>query len=183
MGGSSIREVLVENMRRLAKRVSVSILTVVIAVGAIVAYKGLGCAGAPQGWKSVSSPPQPGDLMEGAWEGAWSSDTKPMRGKLTAVIEKLSDTDYRASFDAQTVLGMSHKSVCVFHIGERAGAWKFQGKEDLGLLQGGTYEYKGTVDGNDFVCTYDSTFDKGVFRMQRRKASPSTGPASAGAGH
>ena len=60
------------------------------------------------------------------------------------------------------------KSLCIFHVSRQAGAWEFRGKENLGLLKGGVYKYKGTVDGNSFFCTYDSTFDKGAFRMQRR---------------
>ena len=47
-------------------------------------------------------------------------------------------------------------------------AFEAGGKENLGLMEGGTYEYKGTVDGASFDCTYDSMFDKGTFRMKRR---------------
>lgn len=122
----------------------------------------------PQDWRSVAPSPPPRDLLAGTWEGLWSSGSKNWRGKLTAVIERLPDANYRASFDAETFLGARHKSVCIFHVADRAGAWTFRGEEDLGLLQGGKYKYEGTVDGNDLVCTYDSTLDKGVYRMRRR---------------
>ena len=37
---------------------------------------------------------------------------------------------------------------------------------DLGDgLLANVYTYNGTVDGATFTCTYDSTFDKGVFKM------------------
>ena len=161
-------------MRNLRKPFTIVALTVVlVGTAAIIVFKGCGCGSVPQGWRSASPPPQPTDLMVGAWEGAWSSDSKALRGKLTAVIERLPDGTYRASFDAENPLGANDKSVCIFRISARGEAWAFEGKEDLGLLKGGTYAYKGTVDADDFVCTYDSLFDKGVFRMQRRQATPS----------
>jgi hypothetical protein len=106
--------------------------------------------------------------MAGTWEGNWASSSKPLHGRLSAAIERLPDSNYRASFLSENPLFGEEKSVCIFHVSSRAAAWEFQGRENLGLLKGGVYDYKGTVDGNDFFCTYDSTFDKGVFRMRRR---------------
>lgn len=165
-------------MRRFRRSYSVVILAAaLIVVGIVLCWKGCWTGSVPEGWKSVSAPPAPNDLMEGAWEGIWASDSKPLKGKLSAVIENIPDGSYRASFDFENPLGPNSKSVCVFRIQERGAAWKFEGKEDLGLLKGGTYQYKGSVDGETFVCTYNSTFDKGVFRMQRRKPATSpTGP-------
>ncbi len=155
-------------MRRIRKRVWVpALVAAVLAAGAVYAYRG--CTAAPEGWRATAPPPPPRDLMAGAWEGSWVSDGKHMGGRLTAVIEKTSDSNYHSSFESETPLKVTAKSVCTFHISGRAGGvWEFSGKEDLGLLQGGTYKYKGTVDGDEFVCTYDSTFDKGVFRMRRQ---------------
>ena len=67
--------------------------------------------------------------MEGSWDGNWGSHSKLIGGgKLTAVIEKLPDANYRASFQAEYFMGMTHKSVCIFHIGERGAVWQFQGQ-------------------------------------------------------
>jgi hypothetical protein len=155
-------------MKKVRKRVWVpSVTVIVLAAGAIYAYRG--CTSVPEGWQTSAPPAPQRDLMAGEWEGSWSSDKHMGSGKLTAVIEKLPDANYHASFESETPLKITAKSVCTFHISSRAGGvWEFSGKENLGLLQGGTYKYKGTVDGNDFDCTYDSTFDKGVFRMKRK---------------
>ena len=116
--------------------------------------------------------------MAGEWEGTWASDSKPLKGKLSASIEKLPEGTYRASFTSETGFGITDRSVCVFRVTSRGGLWEFEGKEDMGLLKGGTYTYKGTVDGHEFACTYDSTFDKGVFRMNRLRPVSATGPAT-----
>jgi len=143
-----------------------------LAGAAMIIIKSFGCAGPPDAARALRTPATEAqaDLMAGNWEGSWASDSKPLEGKLTAVIARLEDGSYRAEFDAESPLGTNH-SVCVFHISDRGAEWKFEGKENLGLLKGGTYVYKGTVDGRHFVCTYDSTFDKGVFRMERKNGS------------
>ena len=155
-------------------RTALAVLSSVTALAgaAIIIIKSFGCAGPPDAARSLPAPAPAAqaDLMAGNWEGSWASDSKPLKGKLTAVIARLEDGSYRAVFDAESPLGTNH-SVCVFHISDRGEEWKFEGKENLGLLKGGTYVYKGTVDGLHFVCTYDSTFDKGVFRMARKSGS------------
>lgn len=159
---------------RHSRRTALAVLSSVTALAgaAILIIKGCGCAGPPDAARSLPTPAPAvqADLMAGNWEGSWASDSKPLKGKLTAVIARLDDGNYRAVFDAEGPLGTNH-SVCVLHISDRGAEWKFEGKENLGLLKGGTYVYKGTVDGRHFVCTYDSTFDKGVFRMERKSGS------------
>jgi hypothetical protein len=146
-------------------RISMLTVVVALAVGSAVVYKGCG-GSAPEQWQS-SAEADPVDLMAGTWRGTWASDDKPLKGELTAAIVRRPDGTYRASFDATTPLGGSNKSVCIFRVTEGPDAWEFEGSEDLGLLRGGTYRYEGTVDGEEFVCTYDSAFDRGVFRMTR----------------
>ena len=43
----------------------------------------------------------------------------------------------------------------------------FKGQEDLGLLAGGVYFYKGSADGERFTSTYESADDHGRFEMTR----------------
>ena len=142
---------------------------VLLAGAAVVVIKGFGCAGTPDAERSLPTPARADgtDLMAGHWEGTWASDSKPLEGTLRAVITRMEDGTYRAVFDAEGPLGANH-SVCVFRISHRGAEWRFEGRENLGLLKGGTYVYEGTVDGRHFTCTYDSTFDKGVFRMTRK---------------
>jgi hypothetical protein len=116
--------------------------------------------------------------MAGRWEGTWASDSKPIKGGLSANIEKVSQGVYHASFTSETEFGLTDESVCVFHVAPKEGLWEFEGKEYLGILKGGTYTYKGTVNGEEFVCSYDSTFDKGMFRMRRTALVPASSPTT-----
>ena len=152
------------------------LLTLVLAGGLWLVCRISGCTATPAGFRTTANPAPPADLMAGAWEGTWSSDSKPLRGRLTAVIDKTPAGDYHASFVSQNPLGSDDKSVCMFRITERGPVWVFQGKENLGMLKGGTFTYSGTVDGQSFTCHYDSSFDKGTFRMQRPATRPATAP-------
>ena len=148
-------------------------------VGAAVLLTRQGCGTTkPTDWQADAPPPPPADLLAGQWEGTWASDSKPLKGKLSAGIEKLPNGDYRASFTSEAGFGITDRSVCTFHVTPGPNLWTFAGKENMGILKGGTYTYQGTVDGSDFVCTYDSTFDKGTFRMRRGASATATGPAS-----
>ncbi|MFB3891047.1 MAG: hypothetical protein ACE15C_03380 [Phycisphaerae bacterium] len=150
----------------------------VVAAGvAAIAY--VSCS-TPEGWRSADTPVQPRDLMEGTWDGEWASDGKVLHGRMSAVIERLPDSTYRASFDSETPFGFNDKSVCIFRISQRGPTWHFEGEENLGLLKGGVYRYKGTVGPDGFQCRYESGFDNGVYRMTRRTATaPATRLASA----
>jgi len=166
-------------MRRRKRLISILVLAAVAGSGVLLIGVGRGCTTQPADWREDAPPSPPADLMAGAWEGTWASDSKPLKGRLSANIEKLPDGAYRSSFTSETGFGTTDKSVCVFRVTPQSGLWEFEGKEDLGFFKGGTYVYKGTVDGEDFVCTYDSTFDKGMFRMRRAQTPTATGPAAA----
>lgn len=154
-------------MRRRKKFILFLVLLVAVGGSACLIGKGCGCTSKPDGWRAQAPPPAPADLMAGRWEGTWASDSKPIKGGLSANIVPQGEGVYHASFTSQTEFGLTDESVCVFHVAPKEGLWEFEGKEYLGILKGGTYTYKGTVNGEEFVCTYDSTFDKGVFRMHR----------------
>lgn len=147
----------------------------VLVVGGVIIYKGCGCTGQPQtpvgpgstGPATAASGPAAVDLLAGAWEGDWASESKPLKGRLAATIEKRPDGTYLAHFESESFLG-TDKSDCIFRVTSRNGSYEFEGKEDLGFLKGGVYTYHGTADGKNFDCNYDSSFDKGKFRMQKK---------------
>ena len=156
-------------MLKRRRSLSVLVLVVLAVAGMWVAARMFGCA-TPEGFRTEAIPVQPADLLAGSWEGTWKSSSKPLGGRLSAIIEKKEDGEYHASFTSQTPFG-EDKSICVYHVAERSDTpplWKFNGKRDLGILKGGTYKYDGTVDAENFTCTYDSAFDKGIFQMQRK---------------
>lgn len=154
-------------MLRKHRLLTALLLTATLALGLYLTCRISGCTATPEGFRTTASPAHPADLMAGPWTGTWSSDSKPLHGRLTAVIDPTPAGDYKASFISQNPLGSDDKSICTFHITTRSATWTFQGKEDLGLLKGGTFTYTGTVDGQTFTCHYDSPFDKGTFQMQR----------------
>lgn len=112
------------------------------------------------------------DLLEGDWSGDWKSTSNDMTGALRCRIVKLPGGDYEATFDATFASVLNHHSVIKLKVRERREVWTFGGKEDLGVLAGGVYTYDGQSNGEDFSCTYDSEYDKGIFKMRRG------GPAS-----
>jgi len=150
-----------------------ALLLLVVAITAIwLIAKISGCSGTPEGFQTQVTKLEPADLLAGAWEGTWKSSNKPLGGKLAAIIEKKDDGSYHASYTSQTPIG-EDKSICIYQVAERENTtWTFHGKRDMGFLKGGTYTYSGTVTPDSFTCTYDSTFDKGTFKMQRKPTTP-----------
>lgn len=128
---------------------------------------GFGCAtSAPS--LSSSTQSSPAELMEGDWAGAWASSSSDMGGALRCRIDRLESGDYRARFDAVFAKVLTNQSIVTLRVGKRdEGKWWFSGEEDLGFLRGGIYKYTGHSDGSNFVCEYDSHYDKGTFRMTR----------------
>ena len=157
-----------------------TILTVVFAAG-VVWLTGFGCciggggnlgpATLPAGSRAPSAS---ADLMSGEWLGRWQSASSDMDGELRCTIEKTGDGVYKAQFKAQFARIFTHNSTVTLTIRERGPQWSFGGEEDLGLLDGGVYKYEGKANGQDFVCNYDSSMDKGTFTMKR--VEPATQP-------
>ena len=117
------------------------------------------------------------DLMVGQWEGSWSSSSNSMGGALTCTVTKTADGKYVAAFSAIFGSIFTHKSTVTLNVQTGANPWTFKGSEDLGLLSGGVYTYEGHSDGKEFYSTYDSSFDKGVFRMTRVALPETPAPA------
>lgn len=173
--------------RRWLRRSAVGVLLAVGAVGVLGKLAGFGCAGpavapvaAPSG---AASRPAPVDLMAGQWVGAWTSSRSDMGGALRCTIDPPDPSGaYRAHFDAVFAKVFNHRSDVTLKISNRTPgpprAWEFAGEEDLGLLSGGVYKYAGHTDGHDFVCTYDSAYDGGTFRLTRATETASTLPAT-----
>jgi hypothetical protein len=107
------------------------------------------------------------DLLVGQWSGTWSSTTNGMKGALTCTVKQSADGTYTAAFKAIFGGLFTHKSTVALNVDASTDPWTFKGKEDLGFMAGGVYTYEGRSDGKEFTSTYDSTFDKGTFKMNR----------------
>ena len=126
--------------------------------------------------------PQPpkADLLEGQWQGSWSSSSTGMDGSLQCTMRKLEDGTYSAAFSAIFGMIFTHKSTVTLHAEVDGDIWRFRGQEDLGFFSGGVYTYEGRTDGEEFYSTYDSLLDKGIFQMKRVKEPipPATEPSA-----
>ncbi len=127
---------------------------------------GFGCAARTE-FPPTTRPITAGNLLEGNWSGSWSSTECDMGGALTCRVEKVREDAYHAKFDAIFAKIFTHKSEVTLLVGNKSGVWDFSGEQDLGVFAGGVYKYQGHSDGADFVCKYDSSMDKGTFKMKR----------------
>jgi hypothetical protein len=166
-------------MRRLAAAV-----LVLAAVGAcavlLLTQGGTGCSRTHPP-EAAPAPVVMGDLLAGDWQGQWKSTSCPMSGALHCGVRKQPDGTYAADFHANYAAVMSHDSAVTLTVQKKGDTWDFEGRKDLGLLAGGMYTYKGHVTATEFFATYDSSFDKGEFRMTRAATTskPATQPATA----
>ncbi|MGH9311797.1 MAG: hypothetical protein ACRD09_08750 [Vicinamibacterales bacterium] len=140
------------------------------------------CRGFHEAW-DASPAPAPDDPLTGRWEGEWVSDANGFRGPLRAVMTRLDDRRWRASFHATfaRVLKACYSTDLVIDPGpERSGApgenypapkqsWTFTGVSDLGVFGGGVYEYAGEVSGDTFSSSFRARTDHGTFRMRRSR--------------
>jgi hypothetical protein len=115
------------------------------------------------------------DPMLGCWEGLWQSDANGHQGSLRCIITR-EDSVYHARYYAAyqwCIFPFSFEysiPTTAVREGEAAspgGAWKLRGSAELGCwIAGGLYEYEARVEGGEYVATYRSDFDRGVFRMK-----------------
>jgi hypothetical protein len=129
------------------------------------------CRGFHEAWNSPLSPGG-GDPLTGRWHGDWHSDASGFHGPLRAVMTRLDERRWRATFHATfgKVLKACYSTELVIDGGpERAAAPEctFKGSSDLGVFGGGEYEYAGDVSGDLFTSSFRSRTDRGTFRMRR----------------
>jgi len=114
--------------------------------------------------------------LTGRWEGTWESDENGHTGSLRCIITQ-GNSDYQARYYATYTWGFIPFSfeyvipTMAVPEGPRksiGGAWKLRGSAELGCwIAGGLYEYEGRVERGEYVASYRSGFDRGVFRMKR----------------
>ncbi|MFI5337557.1 MAG: hypothetical protein ACHQ5A_12275 [Opitutales bacterium] len=148
------------------------LLAAVLAVGKLA---GCGFAGRSDWTAAPTTREMPADLLEGNWVGTWSSNQREMDGALRCRVVKQGDGVYEARFDAVFAKYFSYESIVTLRVSSRTPAWVCAGEKDLGVLGGGVYKYQGRSDGSEFVCDYDSAYDKGTFRLKRAAATTQPG--------
>ena len=126
-----------------------------------------GCSSFQRDWRAAGKRPVPANSIEGRWEGTWKSNSGSHSDKLRCLVTRISDQEYEARFHAKYKKVLSFGYTATFRGEHEGNLFKFSVEADLGKLAGGVYRYKGEMSPTNFVSTYDSKYDRGVFHLQR----------------
>jgi hypothetical protein len=126
-----------------------------------------GCSSFNRAWERAGHEAPTAGSMAGRWEGHWNSEKTGHHGKLLCILSQETNGVYNARFKA-TYMKIMKASYRVKLDAERTNnGWHFHGREDLGWLFGGIYEYEGNADATNFYSTYHCKWDHGMFEMKR----------------
>jgi hypothetical protein len=126
-----------------------------------------GCSSFNREWKRAGKQPAPTDSVIGRWEGHWLSDVNAHTGKLRCIVTHQTNDLYAARFRATYMKILRFSYTVPLTVNASNDVWHFRGEEDLGTMAGGVYRYEGNATTTNFHSTYDSKYDRGVFKMQR----------------
>lgn len=104
--------------------------------------------------------------INGRWSGAWKSDVNGHQGFLRCVVKNGPSENtkifvYRAGW--MKILATTVKTEKA--VKKTADGWIFSGRKDLGTF--GDFTSAGSIKGDDFSATYQSSLDNGTFTMKR----------------
>jgi hypothetical protein len=129
-----------------------------------------GCSTFDRDFESARAPSEGTATLAGAWEGTWHSDPSGHAGGLRCIITR-SDHGFRSRYHATFTFGfipLSFEYEVPLSALQESDAWRFRGSAEIDyFIAGGLYEYEGLVQGDEFIASYRSSFDSGIFRMKR----------------
>ena len=128
-----------------------------------------GCSSFNRDWRNAarSAVPASGASLEGRWEGHWLSEVNQHTGNLRCIVSRDSDDRYHARFRATYAKVLRFSYSVRLQVQPHADGWEFSGEENLGRLAGGVYYYEGRASRTNFVSTYRSKYDHGIFDLHR----------------
>lgn len=119
---------------------------------------------APPAEKKAESLPK----VDGKWSGRWESEThKGHGGGLTCDAVESGKQKWEATFTAEFGKTKEYKVKLDGKPGD--GKVVFGGKVDLGKDDGGEFTWTGRATETEFSGEYESSNDKGSFKMKRQK--------------
>ena len=131
-----------------------------------------GCSSFDRDWEASLPQSRPG-LPTGCWEGRWYSDGSGHHGSLRCIITRRDNSEFDARYYATYswwILPFTFEYTVPLSIVREGDAWHSRGSAELRCwVAGGLYEYEGRAAGDEFVATYQSDFERGVFRLRRVK--------------
>jgi len=131
-----------------------------------------GCSSFDHAWNTaegvstgtVSSP------LVGRWIGTWRSDVNGHHDQLRCLIAPGSHRTLSARFHARykkAFLRFRFGYTVPLTVRTNDGRIEFAGEADLGWYAGGIYRCEGFATVTNFYSTYNSKYDRGVFRLHR----------------
>ena|SRR5688572_30443721 len=105
--------------------------------------------------------------VSGRWSGEWISEASGHRGPLQGVLSVVSPGLWHLAFRAKYSGVFRACYSTDFTVAQADGRWTFTGRQDLGTLAGGEYEYNGHATLTEMVCRYKAAADHGEFRLRR----------------
>ena len=136
----------------------------------LAAFLITGCSSFDRAWKKSATIPPGTNSLVGRWEGTWRSDVNGHNDQLRCLMTPLTNGFFSARFHAKYrkgILRFTFGYTAPLKVREQEGVFQFEGESNLGWYAGGVYRYLGTATGTNFFSTYDSKYDRGVFRMTR----------------
>jgi hypothetical protein len=110
--------------------------------------------------------------LVGSWNGTWHSDPSGHAGGLRCIVSR-TESGFSSRYYATFTFGfipLSFEYEVPLSVVKDDDAWRFRGSAFIDyFIASGLYEYEGYVAGEEFVASYRSSFDSGVFRMKRAR--------------
>ena len=136
-----------------------------------------GCSSFDRAWNAAGKAPAESAALPiaGRWIGTWRSDVNGHHDQLRCLVASATNQILSARFHARyrkAFLRFSFGYTVPLTVRTNEGRIEFAGEADLGWYAGGTYRYDGFATATNFHSTYDSKYDRGVFRLQRPAAEP-----------
>jgi hypothetical protein len=107
--------------------------------------------------------------ITGQWIGTWHSDVNGHHDQIRCLVASESN-HLSARFHARykkAFLRFSFGYTVPLTVRGNYSRVEFSGEADLGWYAGGTYRYEGFATTTNFYSTYNSKYDRGVFRLHR----------------
>ncbi|HEY1081123.1 MAG TPA: hypothetical protein VGE29_02615 [Prosthecobacter sp.] len=111
----------------------------------------------------------PGNGVEGAWEGTWTSEASGHHGRLRCVVGPSINNQGDHSFHYHATWGgiLSGAYRTRHHVTRQKAGYTFKGQHQMPGWAGGLYTYDGTVKSDEFKAAYECAKDYGRYEMKR----------------
>ncbi|MDB6172230.1 MAG: hypothetical protein JWL59_1541 [Chthoniobacteraceae bacterium] len=122
------------------------------------------CSSFEHDWRQAGSADS---KFAGRWHGRWTSAKhRNSGGDLRCILTPTGTNQYQAYFKAHWLLFSGTYRVPLKGR-EHGGTLFFAGTHTLPAVYGGVYRFEGSATRKQFSSTYDSSYDRGRFEMDR----------------